>query len=118
MELPITEIDDLSVLAYLTDEQAAEYFAVESHIGRFDIKVDERNGHFDEDELEEPCTDPEQPTNPDNPADTPSQAPEQPTEPPKDDTTDNPADTTPDTPQPPQSPLAAVIAEMMIIPLQ
>ena len=104
VELPITEIDDLSVLAYLTDEQAAEYFAVESHIGRFDIKVDERNGHFDEDELEEPGTDPEQPTNPDNPADTPSQAPEQPTEPPKDNTTDNPADTTPDTPQPPQKP--------------
>lgn len=118
VELPINGFDDLSVLAYLTDEQAAEYFAVESHIGRFDVKVDERNGNFDKDEPEEPGTDPDngeqdipqEPTQPpqdgsgNDPADTPSQPPEQPTEPPKDDTTDNPADNTPDTPQPPQMP--------------
>ncbi|NBI83749.1 hypothetical protein D3Z48_17100 [Clostridiaceae bacterium] len=90
-ELPITEIDDLSVLAYMTDEQAAEYFAVESHIGRFDIKVDERSGHFDEDEPEKPGI-------------IPDTDPEQPTEPPQDDTPDNPADTTPTTPPPPQKP--------------
>ena len=120
VELPIKEIDDLSVLAYMTDEQAAEYFAVESHIGRFDIKADERSGHFDEDEPKEPDsnpgTDPEQPTNPDvddpnntdDPTDNPDNKdqdiPQGPAQPPQDDAPDNPADTTPDTPQPPQKP--------------
>lgn len=68
VELPISKLDNLSVLSYMTDEQAAEYFADENHIGRFDVKVDERNGHFDEDEPEEsdtiPDTDPEQSTDP------------------------------------------------------
>ena len=129
VELPITELDDLSVLSYMTDEQAAEYFADENHIGRFDVKVDERNGHFDEDELEEsdtiPDTDPEQPTDPpqepgnqtedndttgedqpprdggkDDPPDTPPQNTEQPTEPPQDNTTGNSQDTS----QEPQEP--------------
>ena len=113
VELPITEIDDLSVLAYMTDEQVAEYFAVESHIGRFDIKVDERSGHFDEDEPEEPGTDPEQPTNPDiddpnntddpgnNPDNGDQDIPQEPTQPPHGGNEDDPADTPS---QPPEQP--------------
>lgn len=121
VELPITEIDDLSVLAYMTDEQAAEYFAVESHIGRFDIKVDERSGYFDEDEPEEPGiipgTDPEQPTNPDvdnpnntddpgnNPDNGDQDMPQEPTQPPQNGSGgsgDDPADTPSQPPEPPQ----------------
>ncbi len=98
VELPITELDDLSVLAYMTDEQAAEYFAVENHIGWFDVKADERNGHFDEDEDDLDTIDPEQPTNPDvdnpNNTDAPTNNPDngdqEPTQPPEGDNNDNP----------------------------
>lgn len=118
VELPITELDDLSVLSYMTDEQAAEYFAGENHIGRFDVKVDERNGHFDEDELEEsdtiPDTDPEQPTDPpqepgdqagDDNTTGEDQPPQESTQPPEGEGTDNPADNmNQDTTQQPQEP--------------
>lgn len=97
VELPIAGLDDLSALAYMTDGQAADYFNDESHIGRFDIKADERSGHFDEDEPEEPDsnpgTDPEQPTNPD--VDDPNNT---------DDPTDNPDNKDQDIPQEPTQP--------------
>lgn len=118
VELPINDIDDLSVLSYMTDKQAAEYFADENHIGWFDIKVDERNERFDEDEWEEPDTlpdtDPEQPTEqPQEPGDQTEgedttdedQPPQEPTQPPEGEGTDNPADNTDqDTSQQPQEP--------------
>ena len=116
VELPIKGIDDLSVLSYMTDEQAADYFSDESHIGRFDIKVDERNGHFDEDESEEPGTDPEQPTNPDvddpnntddpgnNPDNGDQDIPQEPTQPPQDGSGDDPADTPSQPPEQPTEP--------------
>lgn len=116
VELPIKGIDDLSVLSYMTDEQAADYFSDESHIGRFDIKVDERNGHFDEDESEEPGTDPEQPTNPDvddpnntddpgnNPDNGDQDIPQEPTQPPQDGNGDDPADTPSQPPEQPTEP--------------
>ena len=116
VELPIKGIDDLSVLSYMTDEQAAEYFAVESHIGRFDIKVDERSGHFDEDEPEEPGTDPEQPTKPDlddpnntddpgnNPDNGDQDIPQEPTQPPQDGSGDDSADTPSQPPEQPTEP--------------
>ena len=116
VELPIKGIDDLSVLSYMTDEQAADYFSDESHIGRFNIKVDERNGHFDEDESEEPGTDPEQPTNPDvddpnntddpgnNPDNGDQDIPQEPTQPPQDGSGDDPADTPSQPPEQPTEP--------------
>lgn len=124
VELPITELDDLSVLAYMADEQAAEYFADENHLGWFDVKADERNGLFDEDEDDLDKIDPEKPTNPDiddsnntdDSTDNPDNEDREPVQPPTgedendtpsqptDDSPDNPADTTPDTPQPPQKP--------------
>lgn len=120
VELPIKGIDNLSVLSYLTDEQAADYFSDESHIGRFDIKVDERNGYFDEDEPEEPGiipgTDPEQPTNPDvdnpnntddpgnNPDSGDQNTPQQPEQPPQGGNEDEPTDTPPQTPEQPEEP--------------
>lgn len=120
VELPIAKIDDLSVLAYMTDEQAIEYFAVESNIGRFDIKVDERSGHFDEDEPEEPDIIPgtglEQPTNPDvdnpnntddpgnNPENGDQNTPQEPVQPPQDGNEDDPTDTPSQPPQEPTQP--------------
>ena len=100
----------------MTDEQAADYFSDESQIGRFDIKVDERNGHFDEDESEEPGTDPEQPTNPDvddpnntddpgnNPDNGDQDIPQEPTQPPQDGSGDDPADTPSQPPEQPTEP--------------
>jgi len=119
VELPMAGLDDLLVLAYMTDEQAVDYFDNASHIGRFDIKVDERSGHFDEDEPEEPDTNPEQPTNPDvdnpNNTDDPGNNPDngdqdmqqEPTQPPEGEGTnnpDNPDSGDQNTPQQPEQP--------------
>ena len=112
MELPITELDDLSVLAYMTDEQAAEYFADENHLGWFDVKADERNGLFDEDEDDLDKIDPEQPTNPDiddsnntdDSTDNPDNGDQDNSQPPKEGNEDNTTDTTPQPPEQPQEP--------------
>lgn len=119
LALPLVDYTDIARLTYLTNEQAAEYFAPEP--GDTDNGEDTPpeqsqppqepgNQTGDDDNTTGGEQPPQEPTQPpqggsgDNPADTPSQPPEQPTEPPKDDTPDNPVDTTPDTPQPPQKP--------------
>ena len=112
IELPITELDDLSVLAYMTDEEAAEYFADENHIGWFDVKVDERNRLFDEDEDDLDKIDPEQPTNPDiddsnntdDSTDNPDNGDQNNSQPPQEGNEDNTTDTTPQPPEQPQNP--------------
>ncbi len=112
IELPITELDDLSVLAYMTDEQAAEYFADENHLGWFDVKADERNGLFDEDEDDLDKIDPEQPTNPDiddsnntdDSTDNPDNGDQNNSQPPQEGNEDNTTDTTPQPPEQPQNP--------------
>lgn len=126
VELPITELDDLSVLAYMTDEQAAEYFAVENHIGWFDVKVDERNGHFEEDEDDPESIDPEQPTNPDvddpNNTDVPTNNPDngdqEPTQPPAGDNNDDPNKGEPGQSQEPVQPPQDNPTEPPIKPVQ
>lgn len=95
LALPLTDYTGIARLTYLTEEQAAEYFAPDP-------------GNTDGGE----GVPPEQPQPPQQPGDQTGdddttgeeQPPQEPTQPPQDDTPDNPADTTPNTPQPPQKP--------------
>ncbi|WP_304584935.1 S-layer homology domain-containing protein [Acutalibacter muris] len=111
VDLPLVNYEGAIRLAYLTEEQAAEYFAPEP--GDNDNDEDtppeqsqppQEGDQTGDDDNDTGGEHPPQDGSGDDPADTPSQPPEQPTEPPQDDTTDNPADTTPNTPQPPQKP--------------
>lgn len=111
VELPIKQ-DDLSALSYMTDEQAEIYFSMEEHIGQFDIKVDERNNHFDEsEEFPDQQPDPEQPEQPQPPQQPGDQTgdddstggeqpPQEPTQPPE----TNPDDGEQGQPQEPEQP--------------
>ena len=96
IEVPLIDYSDDAMLVFLTEEQAAEYFAPEPG--------DTDNSEDTSPEQSQPPQEPTQPPQGGSGDDTPSQPPEQPTEPPQDDTPDNPADTTPNTPQPPQKP--------------
>lgn len=121
--LPLVGLDDISALSYMTDEQATAYFAVEGHIGQFDVKAEEKR------DLEEEEFDPEPPTTTDegNPADTPQEPgdqtgdddttgeerpPQKPVQPPEGEGTDNPdngdqddsTDTPPENPKQPTEP--------------
>ncbi len=89
VEIPLIDMEDQSVLSYMSDIQAEEYFSDESHIGRFDVKAEEKR------DLEEEEFNPEPPipTDENNPADTPQE--------PGDQTGDN---NTTDEEQPPQEP--------------
>ena len=95
LALPLMDYTGIARLTYLTEEQAAEYFAPDP-------------GNTDGGE----GVPPEQPQPPQQPGDQTGdddttgeeQPPQEPTQPPQDDTPDNPADTTPNTPQPPQKP--------------
>lgn len=105
VDLPLVNYEGTMRLVYLTEEQAAEYFAPEQPQPpqEGDQTGDDDNATGGEQPPQEP-TQPPQGGNEDDPIDTPAQPPEQPTQPPKDDTPDKPVDTTPDTPQPPQKP--------------
>lgn len=116
IEIPLIDYSDNVMLVYLTEEQAAEYFAVEPGDDDGDgedtlpeqpQKPGDQTGDGDTTGGEQPPQEPVQPSegegtdNPDNgdqngngddSTDTPTQTP------------DNPADTTPDTPQQPQEP--------------
>lgn len=111
VDLPLVNYEGTIRLAYLTEEQAAEYFAPEPGDNDKDEDTPPEQSQppqeGDQTGDDDTATGGEQPPqggSGDDPADTPLQPTEQPTEPPKDDTTDNPADNTPDTPQPPQKP--------------
>lgn len=114
LELPLVDYVGTARLTYLTEEQAAEYFAPapDDNNGE-DTPTDQpqepgdQTGEDDSTSGEQPPQQPEQPSqggDEDNSADTPPQPPQEPTEPPQDNTPDKPTGTTPDTPQPPQKP--------------
>lgn len=114
LALPLTDYTGIARLTYLTEEQAAEYFAPapDDNNGE-DTPTDQpqepgdQTGEDDSTSGEQPPQQPEQPSqggDEDNSADTPPQPPQEPTEPPQDNTPDKPTGTTPDTPQPPQKP--------------
>ena len=93
--LPLVDYTGTARLTYLTEEQAAEYFAP---------AADDNNGEDTPPEQPQPPQEPTQPSESegtDSPDNGEQDNPQQPTQPPQDDTPDNPADTTPDTPQEP-----------------
>ena len=71
--LPFTDHANVAKLIYLTDEQAAEYFAPEESDNPDDTEDNEQNGGADNSNPDEPDE-----GEPDNPAETPSEPPEQP----------------------------------------
>lgn len=71
--LPLTDHANVAKLIYLTDEQAAEYFAPEEPDNPGDTEDNEQNGGEDNSNPDEPDE-----SEPDNPAETPSEPPEQP----------------------------------------
>lgn len=71
--LPLTDHANVAKLIYLTDEQAAEYFAPEEPDNPDDTEDNEQNGGEDNSNPDEPDE-----GEPDNPAETPSEPPEQP----------------------------------------
>lgn len=71
--LPLTDHANVAKLIYLTDEQAAEYFAPEEPDNPDDTEDNEQNGGEDNSNPDEPDE-----GEPDNPAETPSDPPEQP----------------------------------------
>ncbi|MGM9650833.1 MAG: S-layer homology domain-containing protein [Faecousia sp.] len=71
--LPLTDHANVAKLIYLTDEQAAEYFAPEESDNPGDTEDNEQNGGEDNSNPDEPDE-----SEPDNPAETPSEPPEQP----------------------------------------
>lgn len=91
--LPLSDFTSTAKLIYLTDEQAAEYFAPEEPDDPDDTEDNEQNGGEDNSNPDEPDED-----EPDNPTETPSEPPEQPD---NGDDGDNPAEQ-PITPEEPQ----------------
>lgn len=96
VELPLANYASTAKLIYLTDEQAAEYFAPEEPDDPDDTGDDEQNGGEDNSNPDEPDG-----GEPKNPTETPSEPPEQPD---NGDDGDNPAEpeeppTTPSEPQ-------------------
>lgn len=108
--LPLVDYTGTARLTYLTEEEAAEYFAPdpgnngdsEDTLPEQPQEPGDQTGEDDTTDEEQPPQEPVQPSEgkgTDNPVN-----PQEPTQPPQDDTPDNPADTTPDTPQQPQEP--------------
>lgn len=96
VELPLADYASTAKLIYLTDEQAAEYFAPEEPDDPDNTEDNEQNGGEDNSNPEEPDE-----GETENPAETPSEPPEQPD---NGDDGDNPAEpeeppTTPEEPQ-------------------
>lgn len=91
--LPLSDFTNTAKLIYLTDEQAAEYFAPEEPDDPDDTEDNEQNGGEDNSNPEEPDE-----GEPENPTETPSEPPEQPD---NGDDGDNPAEQ-PITPEEPQ----------------
>lgn len=94
--LPLADFTSTAKLIYLTDEQAAEYFAPEEPDDPDDTEDNEQNGGEDNSNPEEPDE-----GEPENPTETPTEPPEQPD---NGDDGDNPAEpeeppTTPEEPQ-------------------
>lgn len=94
--LPLADFANTAKLIYLTDEQAAEYFAPEEPDDPDNTEDNEQNGGEDNSNPDEPDE-----GEPDNPTETPSEPPEQPD---NGDDGDNPAEpeeppTTPSEPQ-------------------
>lgn len=81
VDLPLTDCVDETILAYMTDEYAEQYFQREGITDRFPFSYDERN----EEPEEEPSPDDEQ-----DGGETPIETPTTPSEPPNDDNRDNP----------------------------
>lgn len=73
VELPLADYASTAKLIYLTDEQAAEYFAPEEPDDPDNTEDNEQNGGEDNSNPEEPDE-----GKPENPAETPSEPPEQP----------------------------------------
>ena len=94
--LPLTDHANVAKLIYLTDEQAAEYFAPEEPDNPDDTEDNEQNGGEDNSNPDEPDE-----GEPDNPAETPSDPPEQPDDGEDGDTPIEPEEppTTPEEPQ-------------------
>lgn len=93
VELPLADYESTAKLIYLTDEQAAEYFAPEEPDDPDDTEDNEQNGGEDNSNPDEPDE-----GEPENPTETPSEPPEQPD---NGDDGDNPAEQ-PITPEEPQ----------------
>lgn len=91
--LPLSDFTSTAKLIYLTDEQAAEYFAPEEPDDPDDTEDNEQNGGEDNSNPDEPDE-----GEPENPTETPSEPPEQPD---NGDDGDNPAEQ-PITPEEPQ----------------
>lgn len=96
VELPLADYASTAKLIYLTDEQAAEYFAPEESDDPDNTEDNEQNGGEDNSNPDEPNE-----GEPENPAETPSEPPEQPD---NGDDGDSPAEpeeppTTPEEPQ-------------------
>lgn len=71
--LPLTDCANVAKLIYLTDEQAAEYFAPEEPDNPGDTEGNEQNGGEDNSNPDEPDE-----SEPDNPAETPSEPQDKP----------------------------------------
>lgn len=71
--LPLTDYANVAKLIYLTDEQAAEYFAPEEPDNPGDTEGNEQNGGEDNSNPDEPDE-----SEPDNPAETPSEPQDKP----------------------------------------
>lgn len=93
VELPLADYESTAKLIYLTDEQAAEYFAPEEPDDPDDTEDKEQNGGEDNSNPDEPDE-----GEPENPTETPSEPPEHPD---NGDDGDNPAEQ-PITPEEPQ----------------
>lgn len=93
VELPLADYESTAKLIYLTDEQAAEYFAPEEPDDPDDTEDNEQNGGEDNSNPDEPDE-----GEPENPTETPSEPSEQPD---NGDDGDNPAEQ-PITPEEPQ----------------
>lgn len=89
VELPLADYTNTAKLIYLTDEQAAEYFAPQEPDDPDDTEDNEQNGGEDNRKPDEPDE-----GEPENPTETPSEPPEQPD---NGDGGDNPAE--PEEPQ-------------------
>ena len=108
VDLPLIDSEGMAQLIYLTEEQAAEYFAPEPPQEEKPIQPEPGdNGDGEEQPPQKPTQPPE--TNPD---DGEQGQPQEPEQPPQDDPTEQPVEppqddtptTTPDTPQQPQEP--------------
>ncbi len=97
VELPLADYASTAKLIYLTDEQAAEYFAPEEPDDPDNTEDNEQNGGEDNSNPKEPDE-----GEPENPAETPTEPPEQPD---NGDDGDNPAESEepPTTPEQPQN---------------